>query len=312
MNKYLGIDTSNYTTSVSLYSAKEMIMRKKPLPVKPGELGLRQSDAVFHHVNNLAPLIKEVLPDKNITAIGVSKRPRNIETSYMPCFNSGVMAADVISAALDVPVYYFSHQEGHIASALYSADRLDLIGKKFIAFHMSGGTTEAVLVEGDAKNPLKCRIIAKTLDINAGQVIDRVGVMMGLEFPCGAELESYALLYDGSIKTKPCLKEENMCLSGLENQCIKLYKEFGSKEKTAAYCIEYIKNSLYIMTMKLLDKYGDLPLVYSGGVMSNSIIREYIKKQCNGIFAQPCYSSDNASGIAVLTCLKSEGRFVQI
>ena len=152
MSMYLGIDTSNYTTSVCLYDSDsgKVISKRKLLPVKDGELGLRQSDAVFHHIQQLPALFEEAFGNfsDNIKAIGVSYAPRTEKGSYMPCFTVGTTAASILSSVLKVPVYRFSHQQGHIAAALYSVDRLDLLCQKHIAFHVSGGTTEALLVNG--------------------------------------------------------------------------------------------------------------------------------------------------------------------
>ncbi len=307
---FLGIDTSNYTTSLALIDEnKNIVQRKKLLPVKDGELGLRQSDAVFHHTAQLhslyTDLIKEINP-ADIKAVGVSTKPRPVEGSYMPCFSVGANTAKIISATLRVPLYEFSHQEGHIAAAIFSSKADELFEKDFIAFHVSGGTTEAVLAE-----PFDCGfkldIIASTLDLNAGQAIDRVGLMLGFKFPCGKELEKNALSYDGELKVKkPTLKNENCCLSGIENICRDLYNNNSSNEYISAYCLKYIENTLGEMTDKLLDKYGKLPLLYAGGVMSNSIIRSSFEKKYNAYFAEPVFSADNAAGIAYLTYRKAE------
>ncbi len=135
---FLGIDTSNYTTSAALYDEEkgEIIQRKKLLPVKEGELGLRQSDAVFAHVKQLGGIVEELFDKKSydISAIGVSTRPRDIEGSYMPCFVVGDMVTKTLSSTMNVPRFEFSHQQGHIAAALFSANRLDLLNEKFIAF----------------------------------------------------------------------------------------------------------------------------------------------------------------------------------
>lgn len=187
----LGIDTSNYTTSVAIYDGENILKNcKKLLPVKDGERGLRQSDAVFYHTNQLADVFDEAFDSFNgkLDAIAVSSRPRDVEGSYMPCFTVGVNSARILAKALKVPLYTVSHQAGHITAALYSAKKLELMNEKFIAFHVSGGTTEALLVQKGTENPLDIEIIAKTLDLNAGQLVDRVGVMLGLHFPCGAEL----------------------------------------------------------------------------------------------------------------------------
>lgn len=307
---YLGIDTSNYTTSVALFNENgEIIQFKKLLPVKSGEIGLRQSDAVFHHTSQLHCLYTELLKNINpadIKAIGVSTRPRPIDGSYMPCFTVGHNTARVISATLNISMSEFSHQEGHIAAAIYSSKAFALFKESFIAFHVSGGTTEAVLVKPENYG-FNIRIIADTLDLNAGQAIDRVGVMLGLSFPCGRELEKLAINYKGELKVKkPTLKNGNCCLSGIENICKRLYDDNSSKEYIAAYCLKYIENTLSEMTDKLLDKYGKLPLLYAGGVMSNSIIRKSFEEKYNAYFAEPEFSADNAAGIAYLTYRRAE------
>lgn len=300
----LGIDTSNYTTSVALMNDRgEIIQKKKLLPVKDGTVGLRQSDAVFHHTQQLYSLYGELIQDINtvqIKAVGVSTRPRPVDGSYMPCFTVGYNAARMIADTLKVPFYAYSHQEGHIAAAIYSAKCENLFNEKFIAFHISGGTTEAVLAEPDGSG-FKAKIIANTLDLNAGQAIDRVGVMLGLSFPCGKELEQLALEYNGDVKVRPTLKDADCCLSGLENLCRKMYDEGSSKEHISYFCLKYIEATLCAMTEKLISTYGKLPLLFAGGVMSNSIIRNTIEKKFGAFFASPEFSADNAAGIAYLT-----------
>ena len=148
----IGIDTSNYTTSLAVLTLDGELLAniKFPLKVKEGERGLRQSDAVFSHVKNIPEameLLKEYTLGNEVVAVGVSKRPRNIDGSYMPCFLAGVAAAKSISAALGVPLYEFSHQCGHIMAAIYSSGRTDLLEGEFCAFHVSGGTTEMLSVK---------------------------------------------------------------------------------------------------------------------------------------------------------------------
>ena len=307
MSVYLGIDTSNYTTSVCLYDSdsRRVISRRRLLPVKQGELGLRQSDAVFHHVQQLPQLFSDAFADYDgeIKAIGVSRTPRTAQGSYMPCFTVGTAAAEILSAVLKAPVHSFSHQQGHIAAALYSIDRLDLIRQKHIAFHVSGGTTEALLVNGE-EGFLTTQLIAATLDLNAGQLIDRVGVMLGLPFPCGKELEKLALQYTQPIKAKATLKGLDCCLSGGENIAKKLKSEGKSDAYIARYTIEFIYSAIKGMSDRVRKVCGDLPFVYAGGVMSDSIIRDRLTRESACLFSLPEYSSDNAAGIAVLASIK--------
>ncbi len=311
----LGIDTSNYTTSVCLYDSisGEMRQKKLLLPVKEGEKGLRQSDAVFHHTSRLHPLMKELFKENRaeIGAIGVSEKPRDAEGSYMPCFLVGVNVADCIGAAMNKPVYGFSHQSGHIAAALYSCNKTELIKEKFIAFHVSGGTSEMLLVSPDVERIFAIEIIGETLDLNCGQAVDRAGVMMGLSFPCGKELEKLALKSDKTYNPKICVKDGNCSLSGLENQCRKMLDGGECHENIARYCIDFVAKTVEKMTDYAIEKYGDLPIIYAGGVMSNSIIKEKItSKYKNASFAHPDFSCDNAAGIAYLASLKGGGNDV--
>lgn len=306
---YLGFDTSNYTTSVAVYIPEEnrILHEKKLLPVKSGERGLRQSDAVFHHTCALHTLFSSLSSKEKFSfdAVCASVIPRSVEGSYMPCFLVGDNTASCVANALGVPYYKTSHQHGHILAALYSAGRLDLAQKKFIAFHLSGGTTEAVMIEPDEEEIIKCTLIASSLDLKAGQAIDRVGVMLGMDFPCGAMLDKISLKSDKTFKIKPTLIDGNCSLSGVENKCKKMLSDGEKAEDIAKFCISYISASLEMMTDLLLEKYGNLPLVYAGGVMSNSLIKERFTNKYGAIFAKPEFSADNAAGVAVMAYLKS-------
>ena len=305
---YLGIDTSNYTTSAAIYDdeKKSVVHRKKLLPVKQGECGLRQSDAVFHHVQQLPQIIEELFSEfqGDITAIGVSSKPRDVEGSYMPCFTVGQSTAKILSNILKVPLYEFSHQNGHIAAALYSSKKTELIGEKFLAFHVSGGTTEGVIVQPDDENIFRVELVAKTLDLNAGQLIDRIGVMLGLNFPCGKELEGLALKSTAKVKAKATLKDTDCCLSGIENICRNVYDKGMSKEDISLMCLKYVEAAVSGMCERVMEKYGEMPVVFAGGVMSDKIIKDSLSEKFTAYFAEPEFSADNAGGTAFLTYLK--------
>ena len=85
----LALDTSNYTTSAAVFDGREGENVGQLLQVRPGELGLRQSDALFQHVKQLPQLMEQLASQgrlENIQAVGASTRPRAVEGSYMPCF----------------------------------------------------------------------------------------------------------------------------------------------------------------------------------------------------------------------------------
>lgn len=307
MAEYLGIDTSNYTTSAAVFDGKTVRQKKLLLPVREGERGLRQSDALFHHIRRLPDVLEPLLGGgADISAVGVSTRPRAVEGSYMPCFLAGNTVAFGIAAAKGIPLYKTSHQGGHILAALYSCSRMELISEKrpFIAFHVSGGTTDCLYVTPDASEVISCREIFSSSDLKAGQAIDRVGVMLGLRFPCGPELEKLALTSDRRYNIRPSMQGGNCSLSGVENICKKMLLQGEKSCDIALYCIKYIEAALIKMTEAALKEYGSMPLIYAGGVMSCRIIKEAVQSRYDADFAEPAFSSDNACGTAVFAAIK--------
>lgn len=304
MSLFLGIDTSNYTTSCALYDSETGDVRscRRLLPVKKGERGLRQSEAVFHHTKQLHVLIKDLLsPTVKIEAAAYSFAPRLAEGSYMPCFLVGESVGESIAAAMGISVFRTSHQIGHILAALYSCGRLDFLKNKqrFLAYHVSGGTTDLLLCEPGEENILDITRIGGSKDLKAGQCIDRIGVKLGLDFPCGSQLEKLAVKSDGNFKIKPCVNGLDCCLSGVENLCIKMLDNSEKPENTARFCLDYIGESICLTVKNAIKKYGNLPVVFAGGVMSDLIIRRRLECEFYSFFAKPEFSSDNAAGIAV-------------
>ncbi len=304
----LGIDTSCYTTSmvvISIESGAPIYEKNKNLTVKPGERGLRQSEGFFQHVNKLTEtfddLVKSVSPGQ-IKAIAVSSRPRPIDQSYMPVFQAGLLFANNIANALGVPLYLYSHQEGHLMAAIYSA-KINSIPSRFYGLHLSGGTTELLNVQS-IEDGFIIDCIGGTLDLNFGQLIDRIGVKLGLAFPCGKEMDllSRSEMHHDYFKLK--LKEpEHFNISGLENKYLQLIET-----NSAAYCCTHIFNTIARLLIQLvtpLDK--DQMVIFSGGVASNSTVKTVIEnafKDRKIYFALPEYARDNALGIAELGRLK--------
>lgn len=312
---YIGIDTSNYTTSCALFEASEKKFYsnvKELLSVGEGERGLRQSDALFNHIKNLPRVTGEALSElsvEELAAIGVSVTPRSVEGSYMPCFLAGEAAASAMANTVKKPLHRFSHQDGHIMAALWSSDSPDLLTREFIAFHVSGGTTELLRVLPGDEDGFEVTKIGGTADLNAGQAVDRIGVKLGLDFPCGMKLEALAKANSEKIQRDGVSVKDCECnLSGLENRAEKLIKEGKSPEYVAAYTFDFIGRTLISLTKNAHLKYGGCPVLYAGGVMSNSIIKDMIKKSgFDARFAEPRFSSDNAAGCALLSAARQEG-----
>lgn len=304
----IGIDTSNYTTSVAYWNGITGENCSKLLPVKPGELGLRQSDAVFAHIKGLPELSGRLfshIEAEPITAIGVSTRPRAVEGSYMPCFLVGYSHGKLLSDALHVPLIEVSHQQGHVAAVLWGAGRMDLMEQPHLAWHLSGGTTELLLVEPMEKN-VRCTKIGGTSDISAGQLIDRTGQLLELPFPSGKYLDE--LSREGETKDFFRVKCRDMTfsLSGVQNKVQQFYQQTHSPAETAAYALRSVCNAVLQATQQARKIYPGLEVVFSGGVASNSMLRSEVAP-LNPVFSPPQYSTDNAMGVAVLAKRITEG-----
>ena len=305
----LGIDTSNYTTSLAWLDSVQgtVIQQKQLLPVPEGAAGLRQSDAVFHHVRQL-PVLFRMLKDKNgeslkPDAIGVSVSPRPQEQSYMPCFLAGIAAARMLADSHGVPLHETSHQTGHIMAALFSAGCMDWVEpehKPFLAFHVSGGTTDCVLCTPDEDSVIRIEPVSGSLDLKAGQAIDRIGLMLGLKFPCGPALEQLAASSTTEARMRVMLRDGCCSLSGLQNQCQEKVRRGEAPEDIARYTLNSISAAIRMMTDAAAEQTGSASVLYAGGVLSDKLIQEQLhRNDLQTAFAEPAFSCDNAAGVAV-------------
>ena len=195
----------------------------------------------------------------------------------MPCFLAGIAQAKLLSDALHVPLVEVSHQQGHVAAALWSAGRLDLMETSHLAWHLSGGTT----------------------DISAGQLIDRTGQMLGLAFPAGKHLDALSLeAEDREVFRVKCPGME-FSLSGVQNKAAQYYDRTANPAETAAYTLRCVAAAVLQASQHALKAYPGLEIVFSGGVASNSMLRT-AAAPLNPVFAQPQFSTDNAMGVAIL------------
>ena len=261
----IGIDTSNYTTSIAYFDGQSGVNCSKLLPVKQGELGLRQSDAVFAHIKSLPELSGRLFSDiriDSITAVGVSTRPRAVEGSYMPCFMVGYSHAKLLSDLLGVPLVEVSHQQGHVAASLWSAGHLEWMDHPHLAWHLSGGTTELLLVEPDGRN-VRCTKIGGTTDISAGQLIDRTGQLLDLPFPSGKHID--ALSKEASMKEvfKVKCSQLEFSLSGVQNKVQQFHEKYASPAETAAYALRCVSGAVCKATENARKEYPGLPVVFS-------------------------------------------------
>jgi len=297
----IGFDTSNYTTSIAVFDGVGGLNCSQLLPVEQGQLGLRQSDAIFHHTKSLPELSSRLFSNVDISGVevvGVSIRPRAVDGSYMPCFLVGFSHAKLLAEALKVPLIQCSHQQGHVAASLWSAGRLDLMDAPHLAWHLSGGTTELLLVEPEGRN-VRCTKIGGTTDISAGQLIDRTGQLLNLPFPSGKYLDALAANAQNRDLFKVKCPGMEFSLSGVQNKVQQYYALHQNAAETAGFALRCVIQGVFQATNNACKAYPGLPVVFSGGVASNSLLRKSMEPFAP-VFAEQQYSTDNAMGVAVL------------
>jgi N6-L-threonylcarbamoyladenine synthase len=321
MEEYsIGIDTSNYKTSVAVTDREGRVLcdERRFLEVAKGERGLRQQEALFQHVNALPDMIAEAagfLRGGKVVCVSASERPRPEEGSYMPVFNAGVSAAGILAAAYECDRFSFSHQEGHIAAAAVGtkfephvrAGECGFSDRRFAAFHLSGGTTELLLV-GE-----RIEKIGGTLDIAAGQAVDRLGVLMGYPFPAGEYVDRLASGYidkygpvKGAALPKIKVNDGYFNLSGIDTAAGRSYESSGS-DQAGRLCAELfvrLSDAISDSCAYAAEKYGVTDFLLMGGVSSSRTMRSLIPdKFARGlvpVFGDEKLSSDNAVGISLL------------
>lgn len=310
----LGIDTSCYTTSLAVVDENGNLVceKRQMLNVKKGARGLRQSEGFFQHVMNLPTLlenISEVVPMDRIGCIAVSTRPRNQEGSYMPVFSAGERFAKSLSIALQVPMFTSTHQDGHIMASAYSC-QFDH-KKDHISVHLSGGTSE-ILKSKWIDDGFDVEIVGGTLDVSAGQLIDRIGVALGYDFPCGKYLDQLWNESSQKLKFPVSVKGTKFNLSGAETYGLK-YIEAGEKpEDISRGLFEAICKTLEKSLIKASEETGIKAVLMAGGVSSSAFLSSHLppvlkKYGIDVFFCEPKFAADNAIGVAILGSLQVHG-----
>lgn len=370
---YLGIDTSCYTTSVALMDEAGQLLgeARQILSVKPGRCGLQQSEMVFQHTRNLPRLMEEAVGQVigcvktgagsvangvaveedgtanasglaglasagyELAAIGVSGYPRPLENSYMPAFLAGLSVARSLAAVTGARLEIISHQENHLEAGLWSAGGPAV--DRFLLLHASGGTTDVLLVELQPMGNYRITEVGGSLDLHAGQFVDRIGVALGLQFPTGPALEVLAkqalersTLVDAEASTVASEAVSEPSIAGgsetgvvpmvelpvsvrklqvsLSGPCTAALRKLQSGADPAALALG-VEHALAETFARVLrngaQEYRVRDVLLVGGVGSNNYIRQHVEQKLAKLrypvrlwVPEGRFSCDNATGCA--------------
>lgn len=301
----LGIDTSCYLTSCALVDIDGRILadERLKLNVPQGKRGLRQNEAVFQHVKQMPGILRTVFSEVRqfrLNAVCASNQPMHGINSYMPVFTVGASFAAALSESHGIPCFFASHQQGHFAAAMNGQQGLR---EECLAVHLSGGTTQVLHLKNT-----EMTLLGDTLDISAGQLLDRLGVMMGYPFPSGASLEVLASTARSQRRYPAVVKDGSVSFSGVEAEAIKDLQTKGlNNHQIAVELFDVIARSIEKMISYASKRTDVRNVLITGGVASSSLFRALLVhrlgKRSAAIkpyFCLPEYAGDNAVGVALI------------
>ena len=307
-NLYIGIDTSCYTTSVACINHGSIVLDERTvLSVPSGARGLRQSDMLFQHNRNLPALLEKLfgaIDRSEIEGVGVTECPTSEPGSYMPAFLAGVLAAESVALSRGVPLFRGTHQQMHIRAAMKGNETLKN-EERFLAFHLSGGTTDLLAVKIDGGQVGMITRIGRSGDLHAGQVVDRTGVMLGCPFPCGPHLEKLAAAASArDIRIPSSVRGNDCSLSGAETMAKRMIESGGDRTEIAYAVYDCIARTVAKMAKNASEETGCGKILFAGGVSSSGLLRKMLCDRIGGgaelFFGAPELSTDNAVGIALM------------
>ena len=363
---FLGIDTSCYTTSVAIMNEDGELIgeARQILSVKPGHCGLQQSEMVFQHTRNLPRLVEAAVGQAlgvaqavsasgeakyessgglvglanagyELAAIGVSGYPRPLENSYMPAFLAGLSVARSMDAVTGAQLHIISHQENHLEAGLWSAGGPNVA--RFLLLHASGGTTDVLLAERQQDGRYRITEVGGSMDLHAGQFVDRIGVALGLQFPTGPALEELAeealkqsVAINSSVAASAVKaaseSEANVCAAekaeimvelpvsvrklqvSLSGPCTAALRklEAGAEPAALALGVEHALAETFARVLRNgAQEYRVRDVLLVGGVGSNKYIRQHVERKLAKLrypvrlwVPEGRYSCDNATGCA--------------
>lgn len=311
MQLILGLDTSCYTTSLACADLDGFVpfQHRIPLQVKQGARGLQQSEGVFQHLGNLPKLTAALRtflpPSSEIAAVCASTRPRPRSDSYMPVFKAAQALGQALADVLRVPFYEVSHQENHVMAGVFSAQGPQT--EQFLAVHVSGGTTE-LLRAVRRETGFDLELLGATQDLHGGQLVDRIGIALGLPFPAGPCLEALAgRAPETALRLPVFLRGLTVGFSGAEDQALRRMHAGHPPEEIARALYHCLTDTLLGWLSTAVNRTGLHHILLVGGVTASTLLRQGLKTaQADGslqaelFFADPALSADHGVGTALL------------
>lgn len=258
-----------------------------------------------HHLNNVNTVVDQALEEAGVTLedvdmIGVTYGPGLVGALLI-----GLATAKAYALAADKPLIGVHHIHGHICANYIEHKELE---PPFMALVISGGHTNIVEVE----DYNKCRVLGGTRDDAVGEAYDKVARVLGLGYPGGPLIDKIAR--EGNphaVEFKRVFLEKgslDFSFSGIKTgvlNYINSEKQAGREINVPDVAASFQAAVLDVIVAKTVGAAVDMgkdKIVLAGGVASNSMLREMLRKECDkkGLklyYPAPILCTDNAAMI---------------
>src|SRR5688572_19141180 len=260
------------------------------------------------HMHNIVPVVdtalkKADIPLKNINAIAFTKAPGLIGSLLV-----GSQFAKSLALSLNIPLIGVHHMQAHVLANLIDEVRPSF---PFLCLTVSGGHTQIV----KCVSPYELTVIGETMDDAAGEAFDKSAKLLGLPYPGGPLIDTYAAKGDASAFNfpEPQIPGLNFSFSGLKTAILYFLRDGAQKDKNFVeknindICASIQKRIVSILLNKLKKashETGIKDICVAGGVSANSALRSSfteigIREGWKTYIPAFQYCTDNAAMIAI-------------
>lgn len=314
----LGIETSCDDTSAAIIHGKKILSNVVASQLIHSQYGgIVPELASRAHQQNIIPVVTHAIHQANISkkqinAIAFTKGPGLLGSLLV-----GMSFSKSLALSLQVPLIEVNHMQAHILAHFIENNEI-APEFPFLCLTVSGGHTQILLV----KDYFTIELLGETLDDAVGEAFDKIGKMLGLNYPAGQEIDQLAKL--GNPKkfhfTIPQVDNFNFSFSGIKTSVLYfLQKQVNTNpdfiaENLHDLCAS-VQQTLIDALINKLEKAIEITklkhVAIAGGVSANSHLRERIKNlenlyPCHTYIPKIEYTTDNAAMIALVGSLKYE------
>lgn len=302
----LGIETSCDETSIGIIEDNKILVNEIFSQKIHSEYGgVVPEIASRAHLQKILPLLNDALNKSSLTLKDIDLISSTAGPGLIGALIVGYCFGNGLSLSLDVPFVPVNHIDGHLYSVFLENDKIDF---PYIALLVSGGNTSLFLIE----DFYKIKQLGNTLDDAAGEAFDKVGKLIGLKYPAGAEIEKLASEGSENFVDFPVASvsgKYDFSFSGLKTSVLRfIQKNFPdgineeAKRNIAASFQKVVLEALIQKTVSAVLEYNVKNVAVVGGVASNKLLqkrlRERLQEDVKLFVPSPLLCTDNGAMIA--------------